>query len=172
MLIQTLMMLARTGDFTIAVRAIGTDKSALSLVFVPVPREGQEPALAQPICLTGTVEELEAGFASALGQYVEARASLADQVAATLTILEGAKNASATKAADALKGKAKSLAKPAAHQSALAAPTAPDGDQEESDAAEEIDEDELPDTATANVIAPSATIPVAANAGLGNLFDS
>jgi hypothetical protein len=62
--------------------------------------------------------------------------------------------------------------KPAAHQSALAAPTAPGGDEEESDAAEEVDEDELPDTAAANVIAPSASIPVTANAGLGNLFDS
>lgn len=100
---NTLLNMARQSDFTIGVRAIGENKDQISLIFVPAAKDGQEPALSQPVKLSGTVQELEDKFTSELTRVIGARASLIEQVDATVAILDAATQAQASKASASLK---------------------------------------------------------------------
>ena len=70
----------------------------------------KDAAMLQPLALTATAPELEAGFVDALAAYTGAHASLAEQVAATTAILEAAKTTQVSKATKTL---AKGGSKPA-----------------------------------------------------------
>jgi PRTRC genetic system protein E len=61
-------------------------------------------ALAQPLQLTGTPEELSVEFVTLLGRYCTERASLTEQLQATEAVLKAAKEAAATKAATTVRG--------------------------------------------------------------------
>lgn len=64
-------------------------------------------ALAQPLALSATAADLDAGFVEVLSIYIGNRNSLADQVAATAAILGEAAKAQSGKAVKALKSGSK-----------------------------------------------------------------
>lgn len=150
------MTLAQQTDYTLAFHATGSDKSRLSIVLMPIAKDGQEPALAYPVKLEGTVEEIEAGFEEAISKYATARAQLTEQLDATLTILKQAQKASAEKAADKLKGgPSKAPAKAPAKPSATATPAVEEADDLVSD------DDGDDDDADGNAGAPAPAAPAA-----------
>jgi PRTRC genetic system protein E len=109
----------------------------LTINVIPKPRkEASEPALAQPLSLTATPQEFDAGFLDALRGYREVHQTLEQQAEATKEVLEAAKAASVKKAGEAsakvAAGKASASAgKPAsvcASSAAAAAPASADGD--------------------------------------------
>lgn len=166
MLLNVLMKLAQQTDFTIAFHATGADKSRLSIVLMPVSKEGQDPALSHPVKLEGTVEEIDAGFEGAIAKYATARANLTEQIDATVTLLEQAQKTSAAKAAEKIKpgGKAKPPAKAGA--AASASSTADDLDEETAD--DQDQQDEGNDLAPSGAAAATASGQAAVLAG--NLF--
>ena len=152
---EELFALACSATLTMAVSA--DEKSGrLTVNVIPKPRQDAgEAALAQPLSLTATPQEFDAGFIEALRGYREVRQSLAQQAEATKEVIEAAKAASVKKASDATvkAGAAKAaVAKPAP---ATTAPVSGDGVDEE-------EEDAVP-TATAG----AATAPAAG----GESFD-
>lgn len=82
----------------------GSD-GTMTVCVIPNVVAGKDPALAQPLVLRATPEELDAGFVDAVCQYQEVRVSLADQVAATTVVIEAAKKMQEAKAVKAVKGK-------------------------------------------------------------------
>lgn len=116
-----------------------------------------EGALAQPLALTATPEELDAQFADVVATYAGARKSLAEQVEATAAVLEAAQKESASKAT-------KALTKSAAASTVKEKPVA----------ASEDDDD---DAETGTPPQPAATAPASApgsatSPDVGNLFDT
>lgn len=67
--------------------------------------ESKELAMKQPLILTGTPEELDAGFAAALTDYQTARKGLEEQIEATVTIIDAATKRQSDAAVKALKDK-------------------------------------------------------------------
>ena len=161
------MKLAQQTDFTLAFHATGADKSRLSIVLMPVSKEGQDTALSHPVKLEGTVEEIDAGFEGAIAKYATARANLTEQIDATVTLLEQAQKTSAAKAAEKIKPSGK--AKPAAKAGAAASTTGTADDVDE-DTADDQDQQEE----EGNALPPSgaAAAPASAPAAVeaGNLF--
>lgn len=106
---------------------------------------GKNPALAQPLALAATAEELDAGFADLITTYQANRLSLTAQVEATTAILGEATKASSAKAVKAIQSNA---SKPAAK--------AEGGDHDEDD---DTQSDDTLDTSasTASEPAPSTT---------------
>jgi PRTRC genetic system protein E len=94
---QVLEQLVRaTGKLAITLRMDGDQ-----MVVVSIPQtdgKDKEAALRQPLVLTGSPAELDAGFAEALASYAGARRSLVEQVAATTAIIEAAEKDQAGKA--------------------------------------------------------------------------
>jgi PRTRC genetic system protein E len=125
----------------------------LSLTFVPTLKEGGDPALAKPFTLHGTVEDLEANMPEAMAQIATARASLAEQVAATTEVLEIARKTSADKGSNALKGKP---AKPTSGKASGAAGAASDQDDTADDEAGD-DSPSAPAAPPAAAAAPAQT---------------
>ncbi|MGF6969589.1 PRTRC genetic system protein E [Paraburkholderia sp. WC7.3g] len=80
-------------------------KGDAMVVFVMPEGEAKDTALRQPLVMTATAAELDAGFAEHVATYTGAHASLAEQVAATTAILGEAQKAQVTKATKALSGK-------------------------------------------------------------------
>lgn len=120
---EELFALACSATLTMTVSA--DEKSGrLTVNVIPKPKpDAGESALAQPLSLTATPQEFDAGFIDALRGYREVRSSLAQQAEATKEVIEAAKAASVKKASDATTNAAKAAAKSA---SAKAAPgTAP-----------------------------------------------
>jgi PRTRC genetic system protein E len=72
----------------------------LSVTVLPKPKQsGDETlSLSTPLSLTATAEELDAEFATLLGNYVGSHQSLAEQLENTNAILEAAKKESQKKA--------------------------------------------------------------------------
>lgn len=177
---NSLMKLALQTDFTMAFRATGPNKTLLSIVLMPVGKEGQDAALAQPVRLEGTVEELIAGFDDAIATYGAARTSLVEQVDATVTILKQAEDESATKAADKLKGKPKSsaaartaVAAKATAGSGTAAPAGPAADDVDVEPDGGDDDDDAATTtgsAGTAAAAPPPQAPATPDGGTTNLF--
>lgn len=166
---KKLMELAQQGDFTLAVRAVPNDKTLLTVIVAPLAKEGQDPALSQPFRMTGTVDELEANFASTMDRFIGAREALTEQLDATLAILEEAKKNSAKKATDALHGKARKAAAAAPAGAPAAAGTASTGfaEEDEEDAAQETGAAREHSGATQASAAPATSH---ATATVGNLF--
>lgn len=163
------MKLAQQTDFTMAFHATGADKSRLSIMLMPVAKEGQDAALSHPIKLEGTVEEIEAGFEGAMAKYATARASLTEQLDATLTLLDAAQKSSAAKAAEGVKGKPKGTAK-ASPDKPAAAPVDP-LDQTDDDGTDTVTDDEGGDDAgSAAPASAPATATAPADLITGNLF--
>nr|WP_297383512.1 PRTRC system protein E [uncultured Roseateles sp.] len=98
---QELFALAASATLTMTVSA---DEAAgrMTINVIPKPRkDANEPALTQPLSLTATPQEFDAGFIAALSGYREVRQSLEQQAEATKVVLEAAKAASVKKASDA-----------------------------------------------------------------------
>jgi len=148
----TLSLQMKGDDMVVCVMPQGTAKDA---------------AMLQPLALTATAAEMEAGFIDALVAYTGAHASLAEQVAATTAILEAAKTTQVSKATKTL---AKGSSKPA-----LPAPgrSSTDADNDDDDAG-----DDAGDDAEGQSTAPNASSAVQASAepantgtNLASLFD-
>jgi PRTRC genetic system protein E len=128
------------------------------VVFVKPEGAVNDAAMLQPLVLTASAAELDAGFADALAGYTGVRASLAEQVAATTAILEAARKTQVTKATKVLSdGKAKT---------ANAAAEMSSDDDEHDDIAESAQ-------STASTAAASSAAPAAESSGtdLTSLFD-
>lgn len=82
---------------------IAGDNGIIKVAVTPERKPGSEPALSQPLFLSGTANELDEGFATAIGSYTVARTSLVEQVEATTTIMKDAEKNQVTKAAKATK---------------------------------------------------------------------
>lgn len=80
----------------------GTD-GKLKICFTPSGDPGKEKALLQPLLLVATPEELNEGFADALISYQSSRTSLEEQVKATTTLMEAAKQKQSKKGISSLK---------------------------------------------------------------------
>jgi PRTRC genetic system protein E len=106
---QVLEQLVRSaGKLSMTLRMDGDQ-----MVIVAIPQadgKDKEAALRQPLVLTGSPAELDAGFAEALTSYAGARRSLAEQVAATTAIIEAAEKSQAGKAQKAIAKGSKSAA--------------------------------------------------------------
>ena len=147
---QTLLDMARQSNFTIGVRAVGESKNQISLILAPAAQDGQEPALSQPVKLAGTVQEMDAMFTSELNRVIGARASLIDQVDATVAILDAATKAQAEKASAKMKSNGK-------------------GASQKVNGADDCSDDDA-DSIAQNGSTESATAKPSANAEAGNLF--
>lgn len=88
-------LLASCQSISLFVTAEG---EAMTVTVIPKPKCDSEAALKTPLVLTGTADELEAGFIDAIGTYTQAHTSLADQVRQTAEVLDSAKQQSAAKA--------------------------------------------------------------------------
>lgn len=99
-----------------------------TMVVVVIPQgESKETTLRQPLVLTGSPAELEAGFVEAVQLFSTAHRSLTEQVAATTAILQASEKSQAGKAQKALQKRS---------TPALAAPAkgaGSDGDEEDAD---------------------------------------
>ena len=128
---KELFPMAAKGGFSLLLSA---DEANGLMTVVVVPKttdNGKEvPALAVPLKLTATPEELDAGFVQALASYSTARTSLDEQVAATNEVLEAAKAASVKKGADALSKAGAKAAPKAAHKPVTASSEHDDGDDD------------------------------------------
>ncbi len=128
---KELFPMAARGAFSLLLSA---DEANGLMTVVVVPKtsdNGKEvPALAVPLKLTATPEELDAGFVQAVASYATARTSLDEQVAATNEVLEAAKAASVKKGADALSKAGAKAAPKGAHKpmAASSEPVESDGD--------------------------------------------
>ncbi|SEK12820.1 PRTRC system protein E [Paraburkholderia diazotrophica] len=136
-----------------------------AMVVVVMPEgEAKDATLRQPLVMTASAAELDAGFAEHLATYTGAYASLAEQVAATTAILGEAQKTQVTKATKALSGKG-SRSLPAPAQSSPGADE-PD-DDDDSDASD-------PDSGTAKeaetATAQAATEPASTGTDLASLF--
>lgn len=133
------------------------------VVFVKPEGSVKDAAMLQPLVLTASAAELEAGFAEAIAGYTGVRASLADQVAATTAILEAAQKTQVTKATKALTtGTGKSKTAKSASESS---------NEDEDEADGEAGESEGQNTAPTD--AAETPAPAAGNNGtdLATLFD-
>ena len=121
---EELFALASHATLTLIVSADAAS-GRMTVSVIPKPKDDNgEAALRQPLSLTATPQEFDAGFLDALRDYREVRASLADQAAATTEVLEAAKSASVKKASEAASKPATAPAKPAGSMTNEAAPAA------------------------------------------------
>lgn len=126
----------------------------------------KDAAMLQPLALTATAAELDAGFIDALAAYTGAHASLADQVAATTAILEAAKTTQVSKATKTL---AKGSSKPA-----LPAPgrSSTDADNDDDDASESAEgQGTAPTASSASASSDASAEPANTGTNLASLFD-
>ena len=129
---KELFELARaSGPLTMAVSA-DTPPGKMTVVVIPKSGDAKdEPALATPLSLTATPEELDADFTTVLASYRGQRQSLAEQVAATNEVLAAAREASVEKSSKAgSKAATRALAKPNAPVATTASTT---GDEPDDD---------------------------------------
>lgn len=160
---KELFELARaSGPLTVALSA-DTPPGQMTVVVIPKSGDAKdEPALATPLSLTATPEELDAEFTTVLASYKGQRQSLAEQVAATNEVLAAAREASVQKGS---KAATKALAKPKPSSSSASASTAADETDEDDD--DSGDAVQTPST-DAHSAMPSTTAP--ARPGAPDLF--
>lgn len=140
---EELFALACSATLTMTVSA--DEKSGrLTVNVIPKPRQDAgEPGLTQPLSLTATPQEFDAGFIEALRGYREVRQSLAQQAEATKEVIEATKEVIEAAKASSVKKASDATVKAGASKSAPAKPvTAPavsasggSADDEEEDAA-------------------------------------
>lgn len=145
MFVALQQLLSQSPSLTMSITGQGNN---LTVVVMPKPTAGDSAALAQPLKLTGTAEELDAGFVEALTQFSTARLSVVEQVEATKAVLEAGRKESAAKATSAIKKAGKS--------STPSAP-APSGNDDD-------DQGESDTGSTSNGDAPAATAGVGQSA--------
>jgi PRTRC genetic system protein E len=149
-------------------KSCGTLKLTLKMkgdevvVFVMPEGEAKDATLRQPLVMTASAAELDAGFVDLLATYTGAHASLAEQVAATTAILGEAQKTQVTKATKALSGKGGRPALPAPGESSGGAGETDDDEETESS-------DSQPAAETASAPAPVA--PASSGTDLTSLFD-
>jgi PRTRC genetic system protein E len=131
------------------------------VVFVMPQGTAKDPSLLQPLALTATAAELDAGFVDALLAYNGAHASLAEQVAATAAILGAAEQTQVSKATKAL-GKGGKPALPAPSAS-----TASDTNDDDDDS----DADPVNNGEEGNASLPSVAETKPSGTDLTSLFD-
>ncbi|TCG00977.1 hypothetical protein BZM26_09415 [Paraburkholderia strydomiana] len=158
MFVELEALLKSCGGLKLAMKMKGD-----AMVVVVMPEgDAKDTALRQPLVMTATAAELDAGFAEHLATYTGAHASLAEQVAATTAILGEAQKAQVTKATKALSGKA-------GRSSPAAAKSSPDEDAEDDDS--ESSESDAPAAANegkADASAPAE--PASSGTDLASLF--
>ncbi|TFE36946.1 PRTRC system protein E [Paraburkholderia dipogonis] len=158
MFVELEALLKSCGGLKLAMKMKGD-----AMVVVVMPEgEAKDTALRQPLVMTATAAELDAGFAEHLATYTGAHASLAEQVAATTAILGEAQKAQVTKATKALSGKA-------GRSSPAAAKASPDEDAEDDDS--ESSESDAPVAANEGKgVAPAPAEPASSGTDLASLF--
>jgi PRTRC genetic system protein E len=103
-------------------KIVGMDKDGvMKVVVMPKAVKGGNVALAAPIALAATPQELDSEFVSVIAGYAVERTSLQEQLAVTATLIAAAKQDAAAKGTKALHGKS---------APALNAP-APNGDDDD-----------------------------------------
>lgn len=75
----------------------------ITVTVLPTPKKESAKALATPLQLTGTPEELDAEFANLIAQTTATRKSLAEQLEAAEAVLAAAQKEASDKAAKAVK---------------------------------------------------------------------
>jgi PRTRC genetic system protein E len=112
MFVPLQQLLSQSPSLSLSITGQGNN---LTVVVMPKPTAGDSAALAQPLRLTGTAEELDAGFVEALTQFSTARLSVVEQVEATKAVLEAGRKESAAKASSAIRkaGKPSTASAPA-----------------------------------------------------------
>jgi|GEM_PF-734206 len=147
---------------------LSADEGSGLMTVVVVPKTSDSgkdvPALAMPLKLTATAEELDAGFVQALDSYATRRTSLDEQVAATNEVLDAARAASVKKGAEAVtKAGAKSTTRTAARPVTDAGDAEHDDDDGDGSAVDGASKPAPVDTE------PKAATPVG-GAGMPDLF--
>lgn len=79
----------------------------IKVCVAPTAEKGKEPALATPLTLTATPQELDEGFAGAIATYQASRTSLAAQIETTAAVINQATKSQSSKAVKALDKAAK-----------------------------------------------------------------
>lgn len=153
MLFSTLQSLLSPGA-SLKLEVTMNDDATLSIIVCP---KGNTGALSQPLVLTATAEEMDAGFIDVLQQYQKARQSLQEQVEATTAVLDAAKKSEEKKAVKALTSKPA----PAVKEKI----TAKSSDNDDDDDDLENHDESSASTST------SGTAPSAPAGDLANLFD-
>jgi len=142
---EELYALAMHATLTMTVSA-DEPSGRLTINVIPKPRKDTgEAALTQPLSLTATPQEFDAGFLDALRGYREVRQSLEQQADATREVIEAAKAASVKKASEAT-AKAGATRSAATTTKPVAA-TAPPTDPASSAADDDEGEETVPDAA-------------------------
>lgn len=131
---------------------IPAGNGVIKVAVIPSRKANSDAALAQPLFLTGTAAELDAGFADAVQTFSRARSSLVEQVEATTTVLAAAEKKQADKATKKLSTKP---ASPAASTSSS------DDSDADNDANNESDNGDSDDAANAPADATSQAPAVA-----------
>ncbi|SAK89282.1 hypothetical protein AWB82_06249 [Caballeronia glebae] len=153
----TLSLQMKGDDMVVCVMPQGTAKDA---------------AMLQPLALTASAAELDAGFVDALAAYTGAHASLAEQVAATTAILEAAKTTQVLKATKTL-AKGSKPALPAPGRSSTASDSDEDDDSENASDSDS-DNDNAEERSTASKESPTSSAsaePAKTGTNLASLFD-
>ena len=91
-------------EITVKITGAGKD-GRMKVVAMPKAEKGSNLALAQPLALAATPQELESGFVGTLMEFGASRTGLKEQVAVTATILSAAQQSEAGKATKALQSK-------------------------------------------------------------------
>lgn len=97
-------MIGQDEEITVKITGPGKD-GRMKVMVMPKAAKGSLMALAQPLALAATPQELDAGFITTLQEFGATRTELAEQVAVTTTIMEAAKQTEAKKATKALQSK-------------------------------------------------------------------
>ncbi len=151
-------------------KSCGTLKLTLKMkgdemvVFVMPEGEAKDATLRQPLVMTASAAELDAGFVDHLTTYSGAHASLAEQVAATTAILGEAQKTQVTKATKALAGKGPRAGLPAPGKSSASASESDDDDDTDSSYSDS-------EPAVEAASAPASAAPAASGTDLTSLFD-
>ena len=153
MLFSTLQSLLSPGA-SLKLDVTMNDDATLSIIVCP---KGNTGALSQPLVLTATAEEMDAGFIDVLQQYQKARQSLQEQVEATTAVLDAAKKSEEKKAVKAL------TSKPSPAVKEKVTPKSSDNDDDGDGLDDHGDEAENAST--------SGTAPSVPSGNLSNLFD-
>lgn len=129
-------------------KIVGMDKDGvMKVVVMPKAVKGGNVALAAPIALAATPQELDSEFVSVMAGYAVERTSLQEQLAVTATLIAAAKQDAAAKGTKALQGKA------APALSAQAASAGVGDDDEAGNGGDVLDGEDL--------IPPAASAPAA-----------
>lgn len=88
-------------EITVKITAPGKD-GRMKVVVMPKTEKGSNIALAQPLALAATPQDLDSGFVGALMEFGASRTGLKEQVAVTATIMAAAQKTEAGKATKAL----------------------------------------------------------------------